>query len=54
MIVQRCEFAGKPVKMIIHNVLLQKSQIKHRSHFRDPLGPEILANVLLVTDESVQ
>ena len=31
MIAKRSRFAEKPVKMIIHNVMLQNSQIQHRS-----------------------
>ena len=38
----------KSSKMILNNVLLQNSQIQHRSGFGDPLGLKIFANVLLV------
>ena len=44
----------KSSKMIIKNVLLQNSQIQHRSCFGDPLGLKMIANVLLVTEESMQ
>ena len=44
----------KSSKMIIKNVLLQNSQIQHRSCFGDPLGLKMFANMLLVTEESMQ
>ena len=54
MIMQRCKFAEKPFKMIVHNVLLQYFQIQHQSYFGDPLDLKMLANMLLVMNESMQ
>ena len=54
MIVKGCEFAEKPIKVIIHNVQLKNSQIQLRSCFGGSVGPESLVNVLLAMDKPMQ